>query len=415
MGLRPLMFMGRIGAFEEEGAGYIVERLWSGGIRELVLGDLRLKAGEVQGPAFAPNLEVYEGIERRPPELPTELEASSRILRDGVKASADKGFEVFFHDWGQGGGCLNNPEGVRYGLARTRDTFEHYPEASGFIMDGPEWGYEIEPGHRADVFACFCEHCEQRAEEWGYDFRAMKAAAERMEARLCRLSPEVMQGFIETQTGPFDTFDLLLQDPALFDWIRFKTESIQEHVGAFYRYVKELDPRLKLACGPRISAFAPLTGYNYRRLNEVTDFISPKLYFWMHGIDGLKGTVYRYAKTLMEWNEGVSESLALAFVNKLFGFTIPGVESLEDLSQPLSAAFFQETVASEIAKMVYRTGSVDRIKPWMGLHHGGVRLTDDELSLLLEAIRESPLESFIYWHYSDMSEEEWVRLKRIIS
>ena len=420
MGMRPVMFMGKIQAFENDGTDYIVERLWDGGIREMVLGDLILRHGETQGASFAPNVEFYEGCERRPSELPAALEASSRIFGDAVKAAADKGFEIYFHDWGQfgwseSGSCLNNPEQVRYGVARTRDTFAQYPDTHGFVLDGPEYGYEIESEHRSDVFKCFCVHCENKARELGYDFAAMKQAAERLRAHLSELSPAAMRGFMEAQTGPFDAVDLLLQDPVLFDWIRFKTDCIQHYVGAFYRGIKEIDPQLKLACGPRTSAFAPLTGYNYRRLGEVTDFISPKLYFWQHGIDGLKGTVYRYAKTLMELNEGVDEGLALDFVFKLFGFTMPGVRTLDELSEPLNEAFFRETVPGEIAKMIFRTGPVERLKPWVGLHHGGVRISSNELELLLQAIVDSGLQSLIYWHYSDMSEEEWQVLQGFIS
>ncbi len=419
MSLQPFMFMGNIQAFENEGADYINQRLWDGGIREMVLGDLILHAGQVSGPSFAPNLELYENTRGQPAELPEALEGPSRIFRDAVKAAADKGFKLYFHDWGQfgwfqEGSCLNNPDQIRFGQARTRDTLAHYPETHGFILDGPEYGYEIEPGHRSDVFQCFCEHCRNKAAQLGYDFAAMKEAAERLRGYLRRLTPSVMQGFISTQTGPFDAVDMLLQDPALFDWLRFKTECIQDYVGAFYACVKEINPELQLACGPRTSAFAPLTAHNYRRLNGVTDFIAPKLYFWQHGVDGLKGTVYRYATTLMEWNQGVDEALALEFVYKLFGFNMPGVDSLESLSEPLAPAFFTETVPGEIAKMIHRTGPVERLRPWVGLHHGGVRISSAELSLLLGAIRESGLQSFIYWHYSDMSEEEWQILQGFI-
>ena len=146
----------------------------------------------------------------------------------------------------------------------------------------------------------------------------------------------------------------------------------------------------------------------------MTDFIAPKLYFWQHGIDGLKGTVYRYAKTLVELNEGVDEGLALDFVFKLFGFTMPGVRTLDELSAPLNEAFFRETVPGEIAKMIFRTGPVERLKPWVGLHHGGVRISSNELELLLQAIVASGLQSLIYWHYSDMSEEEWQVLQGFI-
>ncbi|MEW6754700.1 MAG: hypothetical protein AB1505_27500 [Candidatus Latescibacterota bacterium] len=416
MSFRPFMFMGQIQAFERDGTERILDRLWEGGVRELVLGDLILTSGQVRGPAYAPDPAHYRETGKEPPALPPELAESSRIFREAVWQAADRGFRLYFHDWGQfawfeSGSCLNNPQQVAYGLARTRDTLAQFPQTHGFVLDGPEWGYEIEPEHRSDVFGCSCRHCEARARELGYDFAAFRAGAERLRSLLRRLDPETMRGFIETQTGPFDTLDLVLQDPVLFDWLRFKTDSIQAYVGAFHRCVKELDPRLELACGPRTSAFAPLTGYNFRRLGQVTDFIAPKLYFWQHGIDGLKGTVHRYAHTLMDWNPGVSEKLALEFVSKAFGFGIPGVETLEDLSKPLSRDFFRQTVPGEIAKMIYRTGEVQRLRPWVGLHHGGVRISTAELELLLDAIDDSGLQSLIYWHYSDMTEEEWQVLK----
>ena len=53
--------------------------------------------------------------------------------------------------------------------------------------------------------------------------------------------------------------------------------------------------------------------------------------------------MFRYAKTLVELNEGVDEGLALDFVFKLFGFTMPGVRTLDELSAPLNEAFFRET------------------------------------------------------------------------
>jgi hypothetical protein len=90
------------------------------------------------------------------------------------------------------------------------------------------------------------------------------------------------------------------------------------------------------------------------------------------------------------------------------------VSSLETLSRPLNRAFFEETVPGEIAKMIYRAGDAIRLKPWVGLHHGGVRITADELTLLLQAIAGSGLQSLIYWHYSDMTEEEWRILQRFV-
>ncbi|MBI2951959.1 hypothetical protein HYY27_07690 [bacterium] len=408
MPLDPWMFVGKIDAFEKEGADHVLKKLWEGGIRTIVLGDLILDGH----PAFAPDPECYRDTRIQPPAMPAELAPRARIVADAVQAAKNRGFGVYLHDWGQfRGRCLNDPEYVKYAVARSRDAFGHYPGLDGFIADGPEYGYEIEPGHRSDIFRCFCECCEAKARASGYDFEAIRLAADRFRGRLNHLDREVVERLVEVPTGLFDPVDLLMWEPDLFDWLRFKTESILDLLGGMRAGIREIDPRLRLACGPRTAAFAPLTAYNFRRLNEVTDFICPKFYFWMHGIDGLKGTVYRWAKTLMGWHAWMSEGLALKLVYKIFGFSLPGVERLEDLGRPLSGAFFTETVAGEISKAILRVGDVGRLRPWVGLHHGGVRMDASEMRPIMVAMEQGGLRSYIHWHYSDMQPVEWEIVK----
>ena len=62
---------------------------------------------------------------------------------------------------------MNDPQSSGYAVARTLDALRHFPGINGFITDGPEWGYEIEPGNRQSMFAPFSEWDEQRAEELG--------------------------------------------------------------------------------------------------------------------------------------------------------------------------------------------------------------------------------------------------------
>lgn len=111
MPFQPFMFIGHIQAFEKEGADRVLTRLWDGGIRALVLGDLVLSAGQVRGPAFAPNRDHYAGIEGEPPALPAALERSAAVFRDAVRAAADRGFRLYLHDWASGpGSTASAPE-----------------------------------------------------------------------------------------------------------------------------------------------------------------------------------------------------------------------------------------------------------------------------------------------------------------
>ena len=407
MSLDIWMFMGKITAFEEEDADAILDRLEGVGIRNLVLGDLIFD----KAPAYPSTPELYEGCQKTPPAMPPENGPRFETLGNAIERAKSRGFRVHLHDWGQGApGCISDPEKLRYGPARTRDVVRALPGVDGFIMDGPEWGYEIAPGHRSDLFRCDCDCCRARADEWGYDFDALLGARDRLKANLQRVT-DLPHG--RRERGLVDGLDLLVGDPDLYSWLRFKTDAIEHYVRGMVEAARSLDPPRTMGCGPRLPAFAPLTGYNFRRLSRIVDFQCPKLYFWQHGIDGLKGTLYRYAETLCDWNPGLGEAEALERVRELFALWVPGVGTLEALNDPLPPEFFQTVVLSEIAKMRERIDDVSQIRPWMGLHHGGVRLGSDELEQLLGVIQDGGLITLIYWHYSDMTASDWHVVKEV--
>lgn len=412
--LRPWMFVRELDSLETEGMSAILDRLEAGGIDTVVLGDLWFKDGT---PGFAPNPAHYVGLAHQPAALPAGAEARAAVVAEAVGLAHRRGFRVYLHDWAHGGGgqCVNDPQSPAYAAARTLDTLEHLPEISGFITDGPEWGYEAEPGNRQDLFRPLNEFDRRRGAEWGFDWEAMETGIARFGAELRSVSPETAALTAAGEYGFFDASDAFMANPGLLEWLRFRERSIREWVSALHRAVKGADPAVEVACGPRTAAFGPLAGYSLRLLREVTDFQCPKLYFWMHGIDGMKGSIYRWAHTLRAWNPGLSEAHALAYTYRLFGFTLPGVASFADLDAPLDREFFRTVVPGEIAKAVLRAGDASVLHPWMGLHHGGVRISTSELEWLLEAIDASPLTSLIYWHYEDMQPDEWALLQRYIA
>ena len=411
MALDIMLFVGRIDVFRQEGIEAILDKVQGAGIQSLLLGDLVIDGS----PAFEPQLDYYSGIPTAPPRVTEAARPKVEAFRHALQRAKERGLKLYLHDWGQGMAmsqtCLNDREALGYGLARTRDARQAYPQIDGYVLDGPEFGYEIEPGHRSDLFGCFCDKCLEKAKRDGFDVVSMRQGRDWLKDALGRIDAVSAHHWLQGELSATDVLDLLVAQPGLFEWFRFKSHSIVELLSAYRDCIKGMDEKLAIACGPRISAFAPLTGYNYRLIGDIVDFLCPKVYLWQRGIDGLKGTVGRYASTLMAWNPTLSESLALSLVCKAFGIPLPGVESLGDLDSPLSPEFFVHTLPSEIDKAIARTGDASKLRFLMGLHHGGVHMSTDEMREILIAIEQSPCDKVLYWEYGDITEEQWKVLR----
>jgi len=431
-----------------------LDRMLEGGVTDLLVGRMQFvnedygKMGWV--PTFSPNLELYRSMElAAPPEtggraegyLTTYgmgglLQAPEMGMDFGEKVEKlDRAFEaakgrgvglyIFSPNGPSPGGfvqevsliedarlghCLNDPRYLAYYMARTQDTLEHYPGVDGFVTDDPEFGYELKHSDRSGIFKCFCPCCEEKAGELGYDFEAMKAAAERLLERLHQLRPEDVKAFVGTQTGTLDLLDFLVREPDLLRWLRFKTDCVTLFVKTVDDRVKALGGEIRWGISPRTASFAHLTGHNLTVLGDRCDFQCPKLYIWMRGVDGMYGTVHRYAETLMRWNPDLPEDLCLALLFKLFGFVLPGVRYLADLERGFPEAFFAETLVREVEKNVERVGDPERIVAWVDAGespHGGDPVGTDALRGILAAAEEGGMKAFIYHNYGHLQDEEW--------
>ena len=184
-----------------------------------------------------------------------------------------------------------------------------FPGVDGFILDGPEWGVRNRARPSGQSFSAATVTAAATGRPNGGTISIPSGKPRHASRTACGIleacHPAVGNAVWSTVSNA------LIANPGLFDWFRFKTDSIEHYVRAFADTARSLDPPRKIACGPRLPAFAPLTGYNFGRLAGIVDFQCPKLYFWQHGIDGLKGTLYRYGKTFCEWNPGMTEPEAL--------------------------------------------------------------------------------------------------------
>ncbi|MEM2926991.1 MAG: hypothetical protein QXO94_05975 [Candidatus Bathyarchaeia archaeon] len=334
--------------------------------------------------------------------MPTQPKEVVEAARLAVKEAKDRGMRVLYFS----------------GNLRSQ-IFDLYPEGDGILQDGAgASGYEIGPGawigREGIPQALFGMHHDAEViRALGYDPKQVKAGEEWFYKWLHNLKPDEVKAFLETQVGIMDAIDWVLQEPDFLEYLSFKVDFDVARTREAYEDLKARDPRLLYAVSPRTATYATLCGCSFRRLVPYTDFLCPKHYFW-HGYDGMYGTTYRWVRQIKEWNPSLPEELCFQFVYRLMGYEIPGLKSLDNWDQSLYAPeFFEKVVPLETKKDIFRVGDPERLSPWVGLHHGGVRMSAHHLRRILSAAQRAGLRRFTYWHYNDLKEEEWEVIREL--
>ena len=376
--------------------------------------------GEPVAAAYDPNPAVYQrlGVET-PPAPEHKLPEKRALLEKTMIAAKDRGMQVYamYPDNGGGPGgdgyYLHDDKTLASRVARMVDTLEHFPMVDGAVMDGPEWGYEMAPHHmnyRSYFFNDLPPELEPMATDLGYDYNAMVAAKDRLLELFHNFDPARVR--LHARGGLVGAYQLFGSDSDLMAWLSFRVESLTR----YFRRIRqglaaELDRPIRLGCGPRSAAFAPLCGYDFAQLAEFMDFLLPKHYFFHRGFDGFIGTVYRYSQTLHEWNPGLSVAETLDIVQALFGIVLPGVEDMVDFETALSPEFFQQVVTLETKRALAAVDDPERIVPWLDtgrFPHDGDPMSSRDLKMLLDTAEEAGLRRFNYHHQGNLSAGEWV-------
>jgi hypothetical protein len=391
---------------------------------DLLPGVRSREKGTAPIPAFIPNPEVYRRFGVKAPETVAVPGDRRALLEKTFQAAKDRGWTVWIFQphtgMGPGGdGHMLADEETRLAIcARMVDTFEQFPMVDGGIMDGPEWGYEIDPNHmgsRSYIFNDLPDTIVPACRALGYDYDALVAAKDRLFDTLHSLTPSRVK--LHAGGGFVGSTQLFGSDPDLTAWFRFRVEALT----SFFKAVREdvasgMSRPIKLGVGPRSAAFAPLCGYDFEALAKFMDVLLPKHYFWHRGFDGLVGTVCRYVETLVSWNEGLGDERALKVVESLFGLNLPGIKSRSDLESALTPEFFEDVAQEETRRALAVVNDSDRIVPWLEAGrspHDGDPMSAGHLRLLLENAQEAGLQRFLYHHQGNLTSGEWTVISEI--
>jgi hypothetical protein len=366
------------------------------GVRGIVIGYMRfhLPDGSVIR-AWTPDPEIYAAHGEPVPEGPTDPEREAR-LQAMLNNAAERGWQIMIF-----GGPMEP--------AALQDQANSFPQASGFIVDGPgENHYELAFHHHGELLELRPGEDAAYAEA-GADVDRLKRGFGALRKGLHQLTPERVRYLAPGGTfGGLALFDI--EEDTLY-WLRQRRLLSQKRWAEARAAVDAVDRPLLLGGIPRTTTFSPLTGQDYEQMSGPFDLLFPKHYYWHRGFDGLYGTVARWVQRLCHWNERLTEADALLVVENLFGLQLPGVHSLLDLELGFPQEFFDSVVASETQRALAAVGgNADRLIFWVSTGrapHAGDAMTARDLRGILAASEAAGATRFLFHPDPRLAASEW--------
>jgi len=372
----------------------------AGGVCGLVVGYVRLLDEDgtpVQ--AYAPDPRIYAAHGVQPPPQMPRNPALEKKLQAMLDDAVSRGWPVYLF-----GGIGS--------VAQAQDLANAFPQARGFVIDGPgENHYELSFHHGGELLEIRPGE-EARFARLGADLDRLQRGIDHLRQALHRLTPDKVR--YHAAGGLFGSLLLCDLDEDALYWLRLRQEAARFSWQEARACVDGVDRKMELGGIPRTAAFSSLTGQNYQQMPQYFDYIFPKHYFWHRGFDGLYGTVARWAHCLAKWNPSLGEADCLAVVRALFGIDLPGINSRLDLERGFPEEFFSKVVHGETRRALDAVGDPDRVIAWVSTGrspHAGDSMSARDLHAMLTASRDAGLRRFLFHPDPDLGAAEW----RIIS
>ncbi len=376
--------------------------------------------------AFHPTPEFYKDLNWEPPTMPLHLTSQSEQLSSALDMGKSKGFTIYavddkgyFLHGGFGSGTLDlnkrtpsftDPDMPAMTVARARDTAKHFPQVTGLFLDGPDFKWEIKPGHRDDLWVEPIDTPENRdfASKNGIVFQKVLDGREYFKEFLHEFTPDYARKFSAHFQGALADHDWWRNHSKFANWYLFKQAAVEWSVSSSYQGVKKHLPHIQVGNSSRLPFVEALTGHNSVRKQNYIDFQQPKQYWWSGGVAGFRGTIVNWVNTLADWNNGLDTEQAANLFGSMFNYPMPANYPVSHYSLEATDEWFDTSIHDQTAKMISNSGGQEHCLPWVGLEHFGSNwLTASELDRLLGEMHSQGATRYCYFIYNSMEPEIW--------
>jgi hypothetical protein len=170
-------------------------------------------------------------------------------------------------------GCPNKPDVLAYGEAMMRGFATEWRAADAITVNHVELPFWPQASV-SELFVCFCDACEAKAERNGLDFERIRREVAEAYDLLTR------RRFARPRTprlGAADVLALLLERPALAAWLNFRLASMSDYVLQLAHAGRDAgNPELQIGLEFQAPAVSALVGTDFRTLAPLFDWLTPK-------------------------------------------------------------------------------------------------------------------------------------------
>ncbi len=306
-------------------------------------------------------------------------------------------------------GCPNNEMVVDYGRTFIRSLIDSWPDLDYLSLDHLEYPSNLFVSYPKadlrDLLVCFCESCERKAAEEGFD---IGRARQDVDSLLRAISSPRQGGRTAREpVGPADLLNFLVKLPHLTEWLNFRMKSMTDYA----KKMAEVSRGAAAAKGSglqvgfyfQLPSISNLVGTDYESLCQMFDYACAKF------PDYIPGTILpMIADEIAKGTRAYDRATLLSSMRGLLDLG-PGPKRYKSLGGLKDVLLYSNAADPSMVDMQMKrlSGVVSKTNlfPHFWEHNGDVK----SLRVKMEAARKYHLKGYSVWAFDDGLSRENLR------
>lgn len=281
--------------------------------------------------------------------------------------------------------CPNRPKLLKWLPAAVAEATKVYKPA-GVLLDDFSIG---SVGSTDAIFMCWCDQCQTRMGELGYDVDKIRTGLQGARSKLGEAGSR-LNGLHDVGLAQF--IEAIGYDTGLLDWLNFRADAVSACLYEIRQAISSVDRGLRVAILHRSPTVAILAGQ--RRMDVIRDPMLADIYIPVLSgpAAGVLATIAAHAALIRHSGGSVSEAEALAFSMALHGYSCaPLPASIDELATSLSAEILVASFERELRLSMSVRGTVPQ---WPAIDTTGQ--SADSVAAAVNRIRETTAEGLVF-------------------